>query len=359
MTTQHKIAVVLFQLGGPDSLDAVEPFLYNLFRDPDIINFPGAFVARRPLAKFISARRHTKVAEHYREIGGKSPILELTNAQAAALESELNKTLPARVFVAMRYWHPLTEEVIAELKKERISRIILLPLYPQFCKATTVSSMKEWNRQCRIHHYQDVATLSICCYHNHPSYIEAIVDNIDKSYANFSDIHPHEIDLIFSAHGVPVSIVKEGDPYQRQIEETVKLVCERGGWLSPHTLCYQSKVGPAQWLRPSLDDTLRILAFKKRRHVLVIPIAFLTEHIETLHEINIEARAEAAKLGFKRFEMMPALNDHPKFIKCLADLVIKKSSGAAIDLPSCKTLFQAGPGRAAPSGCPYWTEGSR
>lgn len=359
MTQQHKIAVVLFQLGGPDSLDAVEPFLYNLFRDPDIINFPGAFMARRPLAKFISTRRHNKVAEHYREIGGKSPILELTNTQASALESLLNESQPAKVFVAMRYWHPFAQEVIAELKKERYSKIILLPLYPHFSRATTVSSMKEWNRQCRVDNYQEVSTVSVCCYFNHPLYIDAIVDNINEAYAKFSDVHPHDIDLIFSAHGVPLSIIKEGDPYQRQIEETVRLVCERGGWISPHTLCYQSKVGPAEWLRPSLDDTLRILAFKKRRHVLVIPVAFVTEHIETLHEINIEARATAKHLKFTRFEMMPALNNHQKFIRCLADLVIRKSSDAEIDLPSCKILYQNDPGRPLPALCPYWTEEGR
>jgi ferrochelatase len=146
MDMNEQVAVVLFQLGGPDSLDAVEPFLYNLFCDPDIINFPGAFLARRALAKFISSRRSKKVAEHYREIGGKSPIVDLTNAQARALEARLNATLPAKVFVAMRYWNPRTEEVIAQLNAGRFSKIILIPLYPQFSKATTISSMKEWNR---------------------------------------------------------------------------------------------------------------------------------------------------------------------------------------------------------------------
>ena len=359
MMPQHKIAVVLFQLGGPDSLEAVEPFLYNLFRDPDIINFPGAFLARRPLAKFIASRRHGKVAEHYKEIGGKSPILELTTAQAVALERELNKSVPARVFVAMRYWHPLTEEVILELKNERYSKVILLPLYPQFSKATTVSGLREWNRQCRVHQFQEVPSLPICCYYNHPLYVDAIVDRIDQVYHQFSDVHPHAIDLVFSAHGVPVSIIKEGDPYQRQIEETVRLVCARGGWLSPHFLCYQSKVGPAEWLRPSLDDTLRILAFKKRKHVLVVPIAFVTEHIETLHEVNIGARQVARHLGFTKFEMMPALNDHPQFIRCLADLVLKKSTGMAIDLPSCKTLFQNDPARVPPMLCPHWIQDGR
>src|SRR5689334_19745547 len=148
--TEQKTAVVLFQLGGPDSLDAVEPFLYNLFCDPDIINFPGAFLARKPLAKFISTRRAKKVAEHYREIGGKSPIVDLTMAQASALERRLNATIPARVFVAMRYWRPFTQEVVAAIKQGGYDRIVLLPLYPQFSKATTISSLKEWRKQASL-----------------------------------------------------------------------------------------------------------------------------------------------------------------------------------------------------------------
>ncbi len=356
MKAPGRIAVVCFQLGGPDSLDAVEPFLYNLFRDPDIIDFPGAFIARRPLAKLISSRRHKHVAAHYAKIGGKSPIVDLTKEQASALERELNKTIPARVFVAMRYWHPFSQEVIDELKAEKFSKIVLLPLYPHFSKATTISSLKEWNRQCRLRHFEDVPTVSVCCYHNHPSYIAAITDNIGEAYARFNSVHPHEIDLVFSAHGLPVSLIKAGDPYQRHIEETVRLVCEKGGWLSPHHLCFQSKVGRAKWLRPSLNETISMLALKKRKNLLVIPISFVTEHIETLFEINIETRELAEKLGIERFEMSHALNNHPLFIRCLTDLVLKKTSDAPIDLPPCSSLFRGDPGRTAPVLCPYWSQ---
>jgi len=317
------IAVVLFQLGGPDSLEAVKPFLYNLFCDPDIINFPGAFLARKPLAKFISSKRAKKVAEHYAEIGGKSPIVELTGAQATALQAELEKRCMARVFVAMRYWHPSTEEVIAELKKGRYDKIILLPLYPQYSKATTASSLNEWKRQCARLHFEDIPTEAVCCYHNHPLYIEAIVDRANSTYKKFSAVGPEKTDLVFSAHGVPLSLIAGGDPYQQHIEETVRLVMEKGQWKSPHILCYQSKAGPAGWLKPSLLQSIRELARRGRKHLLVIPIAFVTEHIETLHEIDIETRAEAGHLGITQFEMMPALNDHPKFIGCLTDLVMK------------------------------------
>lgn len=323
MNRDKKIGVVLFQLGGPDSLDAIEPFLYNLFCDPDIINFPGAFLARKPLAKFISTRRAKRVAQNYIDIGGKSPIGELTNDQRNALEIELNKRVPAKVYVAMRYWHPFTEVAIAEMKKERFDKIVLLPLYPQHSKATTVSSVKEWEKQCKLLGFNDVPSTSVASYYNHPLYIEAIVDNINRVYPNFSSVDPANVDLVFSAHGIPLSLVKAGDPYAGQIEESVRLVVEKGKWKSPHMLCFQSKVGPMEWLKPSLDETIENLGKWGRKHLLVIPIAFVTEHIETLHEINIEAREEAMHLGVEQFEMMPALNCNPKFIDCLADLVMK------------------------------------
>jgi ferrochelatase len=321
----EKIAVVLFQLGGPDSLEAVEPFLYNLFCDPDIINFPGSFLARKPLARLIASRRSKAVIERYREIGGKSPIVDLTNAQARTLEMELNKKLPVKVLVAMRYWHPLTEKVIAELMKDSFRKIILLPLYPQYSKATTVSSLKEWERQSKRLKFNSTPTETIRSYHNHPFYIEAITDNINEAYVKFARCKPEDVDIVFSAHGVPMSFVKAGDPYKGQIEETVRLVMEKGRWQSPHVSCYQSKVGPMEWLKPSLTDTIRELATRGRKYLLVVPIAFVTEHIETLHEINIEARAEAKHLRIEKFEMMPALNSSPKFIQCLAELVLSKA----------------------------------
>lgn len=354
--TSEKLAVVLFQLGGPDSLEAVEPFLYNLFCDPDIIDFPGAFLARKALARYISSRRSKKVAAHYAEIGGKSPIVDLTKAQAAALERALGPD--ARVFVAMRYWRPFTQDVIAELGKGRYDKIVLLPLYPQFSKATTISSMKEWNRQCAALGFSGTPTSSVCCYHNHPLYIEGIVDNINAAYAKFSHLDPREVDLVFSAHGVPVSLIKEGDPYKMHIEETVRLTLEAGKWTSPHRLCFQSKVGPAEWLKPSLDDAVRELAAAGRKHLLVIPVAFVTEHIETLHEINIETREEAGRLGIEQFEMMPALNDHPKFIACLVDLVRRSAAGTPLGLAACRTIAAGAPaGTVATALCPMWNSG--
>jgi ferrochelatase len=348
-----KTAIVLFQLGGPDSTAAVEPFLFNLFLDPDIIDFPGAFLARRLLARKIASRRAGPIGEHYKEIGGKSPINELTERQARALEARLAaEGLPARVFVAMRYWHPMTEEVVLALKKDSYEQVLLLPLYPQFSKATTFSSVNEWNRVTQRLGFS-VPTRLICCYPSHPLYIKALVENINTALKRFEELSALELDLIFSAHGVPLDFIRKGDPYKLHIEETVRQVLRLGGWASPHIICYQSKVGPARWLEPSLTETIRSLAGRGRRNVLIIPVAFVTEHIETLHEINIEAREEAEHLGIKRFEMMPALNDHPDFIACLTDLVrshFERTSPSS----SCSFLSTAHPADPQPVLCPWW-----
>jgi len=317
-----KIGVVLFQLGGPDSLEAVEPFLYNLFCDPDIINFPGAFLARKFIAKQISTRRVITVAEHYREIGGKSPIRDLTMDQAASLETALRKTIDAKVFVAMRYWNPSTRDAIEAMRKEKFDKLVLLPLYPQYSTATTASSFKEWKKQAELMGYTAPPATSISSYQDHPLYIEAIKENLDIAYARFAGIPSDQIDIVFSAHGIPLSLVKGGDPYPGHIRETVDSIVATGQWPSPHQLCFQSKVGPLKWLRPSLTETIADLAQKGRKNLLIVPVAFVTEHIETLHEINIEARAEAEHLGISRYEMMPALNSHPKFIQCLESLVL-------------------------------------
>ena len=317
MADPKKIAVVLFQLGGPDSQAAVEPFLYNLFCDPDIINFPGAFLARKLIAKLISTTRSKVVGQHYAEIGGGSPIRRLTEQQARALEAALKPHISARTIVAMRYWHPNTTEAIAALDSQPYDELVLLPLYPHYSFATTRSSLNEWNRQ-----YKPTTPVKIIDhFYDHPDYIAAIVERINSVLAQIK--RPDEIHLVFSAHGLPLALVEKGDPYPKQIEETVQLVRELGAWPNPHVLCYQSRVGPQKWLQPSLTTTIEQMAHNGIKRMLVIPIAFLTEHIETLHEINIEAREEAESLGVTEFRMMPALNDSPLLIRALADLVLR------------------------------------
>jgi protoporphyrin/coproporphyrin ferrochelatase len=315
MSGPNKVAIVMFQLGGPDSQAAVEPFLYNLFCDPDIINFPGAFLARKLIAKLISTTRTKVVGQHYAEIGGGSPIRRLTEQQARALEETLRPHLNARTIVAMRYWHPDTAEAVAALEAEPYDELVLLPLYPHYSFATTRSSLREWDRQygarLKTRPGPKPPVKIIDHFYDHPDYIAGIVERINS------------VQLVFSAHGLPVTLVEQGDPYPKHIEQTVQLVRQLGAWPNPFVLCYQSKVGPQKWLQPSLTGTIERLAKSGVKRMLVIPVAFLTEHIETLHEINIEAREEAKHLGVTDFYLMPALNDSPLLIRALADLVLR------------------------------------
>ena len=315
---RKKIGVVLFQLGGPDSLDAIEPFLYNLFSDPDIIDFPFARIARQPLAKLISTTRAKHVAHHYAEIGGKSPILEFTRRQASALEAELRREFDARVVVAMRYWRPFTQEAIAELAAYAPEEVVLLPLYPQYSKTTTGSSVNEWNRRFHTNGWNPRTHLvqEFC---EDAAYLEAVVRAINDSIRGLDEVS--NLDMVFSAHSVPVAVIEQGDPYRRQIERTVELVWQRGGWPARRHVCYQSKVGASKWLRPSMHETIQRLAVAGSKHVLVVPISFVSDHVETLHEIDIEHREQARSLGIKDFRMMPGLNDSPAFIAALAGLV--------------------------------------
>jgi ferrochelatase len=326
VAAKKRIGIVLFQLGGPDSLQAVEPFLLNLFLDPDIIPMGPLGFLRRPMAKMISSRRSIPVAAKYAEIGRRSPIGLLTERQRRALVKAVSPYVDVVAVTAMRYWHPLTSEAIDALKRAgSLDEIVLLPLYPHFSYATTLSSLKEWNRA-----YGDAGggpkVVTVSQFYNHPLYIQAIVQRIGSMLRQFPD--SSRIHLVFSAHGLPMSLVEKGDPYPKQIEETVRLVCEAGekkyqGWPKTHLLCYQSRVGPAKWLQPPLTGTIERLGHEGIKEMLVVPISFVTEHIETLHEINIEARADAKKVGIERFRMMPAVGDSPIFIDALKDLVLQ------------------------------------
>jgi ferrochelatase len=326
----RRVGVVLFQLGGPDSLEAVEPFLFNLFCDPDIIDFPFSRLGRRALAKLISTTRAKKAAQHYAAIGGGSPVRRFTEQQAEALEARLMRDgVDARCVAAMRYWHPFTAEAIARLEDAAVEQVVLLPLYPQFSSTTTGSSLNEWRRQWK----GAVPESCVATFYRNPLYIAAVVERIDEALARFP--HPPDAQLIFSAHSVPVSVIEKGDPYQRHIEETVALVMEQGGWANDHRLCYQSKVGASRWLEPSLRQTLRQAASGNRHDVCVVPISFVSDHVETLGEIDHCAREEARRLGIERFEMTRGLNDSAKFIDALAAEVM-----AAITEPGAKTQDQ-------------------
>jgi len=345
---KKRVGIVLFQLGGPDSLEAVEPFLLNLFLDPDIIPLGPFGLLRRPIAKLISSRRAVPVAGRYAEIGRRSPIGTLTERQRLRLVEAVSPYLDPVAVTAMRYWRPFTADAVETLRKAGpLDEIVLLPLYPHYSYATTLSSLKEWRRVADRAKWDQGGgkppERTIDNFHDHPLYIRALVQRIGSVLRQFPD--SSRIHLVFSAHGLPMSLVEKGDPYPHQIQETVHLICDLGamlhtGWPRTHLLCYQSRVGPAKWLQPPLTETIERLGREGVKEVLVVPISFVTEHIETLHEINIEAREEAEKLGIERFRMMPAVGDSALFIAALKDLVLR-AVGIEAGAPSARLSSSA------------------
>jgi len=336
MAGKKRVGIVMFQLGGPDSLEAVEPFLMNLFLDPDIIPLGPLGLLRWPIAKLISSRRSIPVAGRYAQIGRRSPIGTLTDRQRVRLTEAVSPYMDPVAVVAMRYWHPFTDEALQALRKAGpLDEIVLLPLYPHYSYATTLSSMKEW-RRVYGQPKGGPPERTVESFYDHPLYIQALVQRIGSMLRQFPD--SSRIHLVFSAHGLPMSLVEKGDPYPKQIEETVRLVCERGaqqfaGWPRIHLLCYQSRVGPAKWLQPPFTSTMDRLGHEGVKEALVAPISFVTEHIETLHEINIEGRADAKKVGIEMYRMMPAVGDSPLFIAALKDLVLHAAGIPTESLP--------------------------
>lgn len=323
-----KLGVILLNLGGPNSLDDVQPFLENLFLDPEIIDIPCGNLLRKPLARFISARRAEKVKAKYAEIGGKSPILERTREQAKALEEKLNEyyhdSVECIVEIGMRYWRPFTREAIDRFRNEDVTHVFLMPLYPQYSSTTSGSSFKEWKMLHNRVGGNSFRVYSIYSYHTHQMFIQSLNEQINEGLARF-DIHSSEpIHILFSAHGTPVKVVQRGDPYSKHIGKTVETVMQHRGYDHPHHLGYQSKVGPAKWLEPDTEKKTEALGKKGVRRLLVVPVAFVSDHIETLYELDIELREHAARTGIREFHVAPALNDSPTFIECLHDLIVSK-----------------------------------
>ena len=316
-----KKAIILFNLGGPDKLENVEPFLFNLFNDPAILNLPSFF--RYPLAKLISNRRAPVAKKIYAELGGSSPILKLTKEQSAALESKLNLKQEVdeyKCFVVMRCWHPRAKEVIKEVKSYQPDEIVLMPLYPQYSAATSGSSIKEWYDVCKKNNYK-IKTSTICCYPTDKNFIKAHTKEITKKVKDLKNYK-----LIFSAHGLPEKNIKKGDPYQWQVEESVKKIVESLGnknldWV----LSYQSRVGPLKWIGPSTDDVI-VENSKVGKHIVLVPIAFVSEHSETLVELDIEYKKLAEDNGCKNYTRVPALGINEDFINAMSELIIKKEA---------------------------------
>ncbi len=314
-----KKAVILFNLGGPDKLDNVQPFLFNLFNDPAILDLPT--IIRYPLAKLISSRRTPTAKKIYQELGGSSPILKLTKEQSAALEKKLNLDdlkSEYKCFIVMRCWHPRAAKVINEVKNYNPDEVILMPLYPQYSAATSGSSIKEWKDVCKKNSY-NVKTNIICCYPSDKNFINAHVKEIKNKIIGFKNYK-----LIFSAHGLPEKNIKKGDPYQWQVEQSVSKVVECLGipdldWI----LSYQSRVGPLKWIGPSTEDII-VQNSKIKKHIVLVPIAFVSEHSETLVELDIEYKDLAKKNGCLQYTRIPALGVNEDFIKSLSELIIKK-----------------------------------
>jgi len=316
---QTRTAVVLMNLGGPDSLEAVEPFLFNLFADPDIFRLPLGFLTQKPFARLISRRRTPEARHNYAAIGGKSPLLDNTRLQARALAESLRAHGDYEVFVCMRYWHPLSDAVVAELKQHHIGQVLLLPLYPQYSRTTTGSSVNDFRRACARAGYRPDVRL-VREWPVQEDYIAAIASCIEAEAGKLPESDPGRVALLFSAHGLPKKIVAQGDPYQRQIEQTYEAVRSRLGFPDT-TLCYQSRVGPLEWLRPYTEDVIREKGAAGCRQMLVYPIAFVSDHSETLYELGIQYAELAHAAGIVHYRVVPALNDHPLLIRALTTLV--------------------------------------
>lgn len=322
---RERIAVVLFNLGGPDSLAAVEPFLFNLFSDPAIIGAPQPI--RYLVAKLISRRRGPVARQIYAQIGGRSPLVEQTMRQAEALEARLRAMgVPeVRAFVTMRYWHPFSSETAIEVKRFRPDRIILLPLYPQFSTTTTGSSLNDW-RRAAAREGLTAPCHAICCYPRETGLVAAQVRLIEDGMAT-ARRHGNPR-ILFSAHGLPKKVIAGGDPYQRQVEMSVEAIVqelkEKLGTVD-YTICYQSRVGPLEWIGPSTEDEL-VRAANDGVPVVVVPIAFVSEHSETLVELDVEYREKADTLGVSAYVRVPTVGIAEEFIGGLATLVVNALS---------------------------------
>jgi len=314
-----KKAIILFNLGGPDKLENVEPFLFNLFNDPAILNLPSIF--RYPLAKLISNRRAPIAKKIYQELGGSSPILKLTKEQSSVLEQRLNRDKTGdeyKCFIVMRCWHPRATDVIGDVQSFGPDEIVLMPLYPQYSAATSGSSIKEWKDICKKNNY-NIKTSAICCYPTNKNFISAHTKEIIKKIKDLKNYK-----LIFSAHGLPEKNIKKGDPYQWQVEQSVRKIVEslndeKLDWI----LSYQSRVGPLKWIGPSTEDII-VENSKIGKHIVLVPIAFVSEHSETLVELDIEYKKLAEANGCKNYTRVPALGTNEDFIEAISELIIKK-----------------------------------
>ena len=311
------VGIVLLNMGGPDSLEAVEPFLYNLFADRDLIRLPAGALLQKPFARTIAHFRAKRVRLNYRAIGGRSPLADWTQKQAAGIARELGAAF--RPYVAMRYWTPTAEEALSRMAAEGVERAVVLSMYPHYTGATTGSSVKDFRRTAAAVHPR-LRYSVIEQWYDWPGYLAALAHRVQEGLEQFHDLVRDEVQIVFSAHALPQKFIDRGDPYLQHVLTTVKgvmrLVGER-----PWRLGFQSRSGPVRWMEPEVTEVLDQLAAEGNRAVLMVPVSFVCDHIETLHEIDIEYRDHANRKGITLYGRSPSLNDHPDFITALAALV--------------------------------------
>ena len=337
-----RVGILLLNLGGPERIQDVGPFLYNLFADPEIIRLPNP-VLQKPLAWLISTLRSNKSKEAYRSIGGGSPLRRITEQQARELQSLLRQRgIDATSYVAMRYWHPFTESAVADIKADGIDEVVVLPLYPHFSISTSGSSFRELQRLRQMdERFESLPLRCIRSWYDHPGYVRSMAELIAEQVRASDDVE--QAHIFFSAHGVPKSYVEEaGDPYQQEIQACASLIMAEleaiVGHSNPHTLAYQSRVGPVEWLKPYTEEALEELGRAKTQDLVVVPISFVSEHIETLEEIDIEYRELATDSGVVNFRRVRALDTYPPFIAGLADLVEASLKGPEVNLDQAAEL---------------------
>jgi protoporphyrin/coproporphyrin ferrochelatase len=326
-----RVGVLLLNLGGPEKLADVRPFLYNLFSDPEIIRLPIPLL-QKPLAWMISTSRARKSQGNYKLIGGGSPLRRITEEQATALQQSLAaRGQDAQIYIGMRYWHPFTEEAVAQIKQDGITNLVILPLYPQFSISTSGSSFRLleqiWAQDPEL---QKIQYSLVASWYDRPGYVQAMADLLRQELDQFPD--PNHVTIFFSAHGVPLSYVEEsGDPYQAEIEACTALIMQSLNRPNTHVLAYQSRVGPVEWLKPYTEDVIAELGESGVKEMVVVPISFISEHIETLQEIDMEYRELAEEAGIENFRRVPALNTHPGFIQDLSQMVVDTLEAPAIE----------------------------
>jgi ferrochelatase len=316
MSDAKPIALILLNMGGPDSLEAVKPFLYNLFSDRELIQLPAGALLQKPFARMISHFRAKKVVENYRVIGGKSPQLEWTRQQAAGIAQRLENVQP---FVIMRYWHPRAEEVLAEIKAAGIEQAVVLSMYPHYTGATTGSSINDFKQAAAKVHpalgYQLIEN-----WYDWPGYIDALANRVKEGLESFHELLREQVQILFSAHALPQKFIDRGDPYQRHVEVTAQEVMRRVGDYS-WKIAWQSRSGPVKWMEPGTEEMIQQLGAAGHQSLLMVPVSFVSDHIETLEEIDIQYRNLAAASGFQHFQRAPSLNVNGDFLDAMAALV--------------------------------------